>query len=427
MLGINSSSFDPPSQGLRGVKLPAPWRNHIRVVVSELEDGDCQSIPVFSTEPIWDPIYLIEGDPPGPGFMFVDNVDDTTAAYASTLGYSQDELSRDPAIYQDLRPRYKRIAALADYVKNHTDGKTMIQTMLPGSDRPAADHSRPVGLLQLHRERHPHRFLHLCALPQDRGLRRARRAILRHQGGDLGRGRRDRRGRRQLFDLELRTRASRPPRERSASARLRPSGAVEFGWVIGGQGRMESTQKSGLALVSVPAWTNELSVHVDTGWVRGSGALAVTGSYDFTVPIPPDYEAFDAFVGGSRVRHEPRISNDLVARHQVLEACDDVSIIIPGFRLWRSTVVTLGSQVATRITVLPNMRGIIAKFENLFAANVPGADEQVKLRVWTSEGVDTAVATFSITPPRAGTANCDAASGNDNAGEVTAAARAPDR
>jgi hypothetical protein len=188
---------------------------------------------------------------------------------------------------------------------------------------------------------------------------------------------------------------------------------------------MQSTQKSGLALVSVPAWTNELSVHVDTGWVQGSGALTVTDSYDFTVPIPPDYEAFDAFVGGSRIRHEPRISNDLMPNWDVLEACSDVSIIIPGFRLWRSTVVTLGSQTASRITVLPNMRGIIASFENLFAGSVPRTSETAKLRVWTSEGVDTAATTFNVAPPASGTADCG--SGNDDAGEVAAAARTADR
>jgi hypothetical protein len=34
-----------------------------------------------------------------------------------------------------------------------------------------------------------------------------------------------------------------------------------------------------------------------------------------------------------------------------------------GGRLWRSTEVTLGSQVADRISVLPNMKGIVASFD----------------------------------------------------------------
>ena len=424
VLGINSSAFGPSLQGLRAIKLPIPWRNHISVLVSEFRDGDCRSIPVFSTEPIWDPIYLVEGDPPGDGFIFVDNVDETTAAYASTKGYSREELDRDPGIYQELLPRYKQIAALADYVKNQTEGGAMIANVLPGSGRPAPIIVVPSGFFNFIESVIRTNSYTYALFPKTEvfGVLAEQssdiNAALSAAAGETGRGGGT------ISSLSSERGFQATPRTVGFNEATE-TGAVQFGWVIGGHGRMQSTQKSGLALVSVPAWTNELSVHVDTGWVRSSGALAVTGSYDFTVPIPPDYEAFDAFVGGSRVRHEPRISNDLLAKWQVLEACDDVSIIIPGFRLWRSTVVTLGSQAATRITVLPNMRGIIARFDDLFAENVPRASESVKLRVWTSEGVDTAASTFSITPPSPARADC-AASGDDDAGEVATTARTAD-
>ena len=346
--------------------------------------------------------------------------------YASTLGFSQDDLNRDPSIYQDLRTRYKRIAGVADYVKNHTDGKAMVPMKLPGSGRPASIVLVPSGFFNFIESvirtdaytysLFPKTEVFGVLAEQSSDIKAAIAAAAGQSGSGSGN-----------FSTSNVERTFQAAPRTVGFSEASTTGAVEFGWVIGGHGRMESTQKSGLALVSVPAWTNELSVHVDTGWVRDSGALAMTGSYDFAVPIPPDYEAFDAFVGGSRVRREPRISNDLVAPYQVLEACDDVSIIIPGFRLWRSTVVTLGSQLASRITVLPNMRGIIAKFDNLLAGNVPSAAEQVKLRVWTSEGVDTATATFRITPPRPGASGCDAGSGNDDAGEIAASARAPDR
>ena len=89
--------------------------------------------------------------------------------------------------------------------------------------------------------------------------------------------------------------------------------------------------------------------------------------------------------------------------------------------------MTLGGQAASRIIVLPNMRGIIARFDNLFANTVPKISELAKLRVWTSEGVDTAAAKFIIVPPRAGAAACGDGLGDDDAGEIATAAGTADR
>jgi hypothetical protein len=414
----------------RRVKLPSPWRNHITVSVSEFREANCGAIPVFSTDPIWDLIYLVEGEPPGPGFMYADEVDDTTSAYISTKGYAEEDLVRDPSIFQDLAPRYKRVAAVADYVKNQTDGTAMMASPLPGSGRSASVILIPSGFFNFIESVIRTDSYTYALFPKTEVF-----GVLAEQssdfeaalsGGIAGRGQ----GAGSVSTGSSERGYQAAPRSvgfSDASA----DGAVEFGWVIGGRGRLASTQKSGLALISVPAWTNELAVHVETGWVSGGGAPTITRSYDFAVPIPPDYEAFDAFVGGSRIRHEPRISNDLMASEQNLEACGDVSIIIPGFRLWRSTVVTLGGQAADRITVLPNMRGIIARFDRLFASDVPAGYEPAKLRVWTSEGVDAASTTFNIGPPRDGASTCDAGaangSGDDDAGEVAARAGAPDR
>ena len=76
-------------------------------------------------------------------------------------------------------------------------------------------------------------------------------------------------------------------------------------------------------------------------------------------------------------------------------------IVIEGGRLWRSTLVTLGTQSADEIFVLPHMEGIVATFDcvrrppysplpkELVTRNFP---EKVvvygaKVQVWTSEGV----------------------------------------
>jgi hypothetical protein len=61
-----------------------------------------------------------------------------------------------------------------------------------------------------------------------------------------------------------------------------------------------------------------------------------------------------------------------------------------GDRLWRSTEVTLGSQQADRIVVLPNMEGIVAHFDCVRAQIAWGkrfdGQSPVQVTVWTSEG-----------------------------------------
>ena len=193
--------------------------------------------------------------------------------------------------------------------------------------------------------------------------------------------------------------------------------SVNFGWVIGGGEQLRATQKSGFALVSVPAWTNELSVTVQTGWLTAQGMEVSRGDpYQIIVPIPPDYEALDAVVtAGGALRHEPRIMDVLMGKPHdptggqldpadptkrsdvTVTACQNASIVIPGYRLWRSTVVTLGGQKADRITVLPNMRGIMAEFQRVKRSPFP--NEWEWLQVWTSEGVDTATTPIKVLPP----------------------------
>lgn len=182
------------------------------------------------------------------------------------------------------------------------------------------------------------------------------------------------------------------------------SGKIEFGWIVGSRARMEPLQKAQLALVSVPAWTTELTLEVTTGWLdRNSDEEEADfpTTMKMKVPLPPDFEAFDTFVGGSQFRRQPKILDNFLADVEVI-ACRDAEILIPGFRLWRSTAVTLGAQKADRITVLPNMQGIIAKFSPVHIPNVRVSQDEpakVRLRVWTSEGSDVAEAPVRIRLP----------------------------
>ena len=64
---------------------------------------------------------------------------------------------------------------------------------------------------------------------------------------------------------------------------------------------------------------------------------------------------------GFEIIQEPYLFMD--QQTQLLHASYKGDIVLKGGRLWRSTQVTLGSQKADRIIVLPNMEGILAHFD----------------------------------------------------------------
>ena len=162
---------------------------------------------------------------------------------------------------------------------------------------------------------------------------------------------------------------------------------VRFGWIT--EPATAPLQGSELVLLSVPAWSDQLTLTVTVGWMdRGGTQMARQQTYDMVIKVPTDYEAFDTFMGGEQSRLAPRISDDLVDDTPV-QACKAADIIIPGYRLWRSTVVTLGGQTADRIVVLPDMQGLVAHFNEIAFPNGPkttDGDASAPLRVWTSEG-----------------------------------------
>jgi hypothetical protein len=202
--------------------------------------------------------------------------------------------------------------------------------------------------------------------------------------------------------------------------RAAPSGdlqrAARFGWIIsppadlGASGlaapKMRPIQRSEVALVSVPAWAREITIVTRTGWLDEDAheRAALTVRRSEVVPLPTDYEAIDSIVVKKRLRREPAIRDFEMGKSEVV-ACEPAAILIPGYRLWRSTVVTIGAQTADRITVMPNMQGIIAEFNEVSippvgavtANHITGERHMdVHLQVWTSEGVVRAEEAVSV-------------------------------
>jgi len=204
-----------------------------------------------------------------------------------------------------------------------------------------------------------------------------------------------------------------------------PADVIEFGWIAIGNDRTAGPETfSQTALLSVPAWANQIEAEVTTGWVDDSGSVVFEDPpRRFPIPMPSDYEIFDTLISDGMTYRRPNIDDDAFGTGHLLRAGQPGSIIIPGVRLWRSTVVTLGSQKADEIFVLPDMEGVIASFKSVGAyfddfidckmivrttieagqslATLTGMPPQVTneataqrctktlpLRVWTSEGMD---------------------------------------
>ena len=191
-------------------------------------------------------------------------------------------------------------------------------------------------------------------------------------------------------------------------------GSAEFGWLISprhtaivGQ-RQVQVQTPGQyplsALVSLPSWWNQVRLEITTSWIGKDGEIVKAAkkdgeivkaakSVEHVVDVPIDFEPLEGTILGIEQLGPELIESRLDPI--LLTACRLGDIVIPGRRLWRSTKVTLGYQTANSIAVLPNMKGIIARFSEVqnqasvseMSETADGALEILRtVRVWTSQG-----------------------------------------
>lgn len=190
-------------------------------------------------------------------------------------------------------------------------------------------------------------------------------------------------------------------------------GAAEFGWVIGP--RLPTLDGQNLtyvhgvgqyslsALVSIPSWWNEVSLEVSTSWIGLDGNPVNSGKQRvvYKVEVPTDFEPLE-----TTLLEVQQLGPELMESRLdpvSLTACQPGAVVIPGRRLWRSTRVTLGYQTADEISVLPNMKGIVAHFRSVQnqmtlaeaakARSGGGTRKEPEIqrpvRVWTSQGTIT--------------------------------------
>lgn len=188
---------------------------------------------------------------------------------------------------------------------------------------------------------------------------------------------------------------------------------AKFGWYIFpgdtrgyifGAPVMESANVKLSALISLPAWWESVNIIIRTKWLEGYSPDnwdgATNGAAEpqvLRVELPTRLE----FIRN----HFPNTASIRPSLYQLqlpqiaLRACEEANVVLRGERLWRSTVVTLGSQKSSLIQVMPDMHGIIARFDKIVPAQEKSYSESIT--VWTSEGQKTVFDTADIQVPEA--------------------------
>lgn len=193
---------------------------------------------------------------------------------------------------------------------------------------------------------------------------------------------------------------------------------TDFGWVIAPRMRDSELEQIDnqyelTAVISVPSWWRSVELDIEMCWQsreelselkrRASDGLNICEDREKqtqkTVIRLPGAIAELSRKLGFEVLQEPYLGPN---PRQVLEIGQKGRLLLKGARLWRSTEVTVGSQKANNIIVLPNMDGIIAEFNCVLPQLGNGGYDSKPIPtaayVWTSEGVTTGAPVMLIWP-----------------------------
>jgi hypothetical protein len=173
----------------------------------------------------------------------------------------------------------------------------------------------------------------------------------------------------------------------------------EDGHVVCGEGtRHGGLSDIGAALGYVSEWLHGPRDGSDrihsavSAQVQPANIAALTGGQwcanearvGFTVELPTEFETIEGLLLGVS---KPEVQEAKMDRIKV-GLCGHASVLIPGKRLWRSAVVTIGAQRSDSIYVLPDMKGIIAEFNQIAVPGGWKGGESIEepVSVWTSQG-----------------------------------------
>lgn len=168
---------------------------------------------------------------------------------------------------------------------------------------------------------------------------------------------------------------------------------TRFGWLIwpdieNDDGLLRAVVS---AVLSVPSWWESVDLKISACWIKPEEAVALASGKTFendeesycrqeshTIKLPgnlkslshklgievvdqPNLQSFGNEVEGFSVV-KPDGSTEVLKQPVIMEG-RSAQIVLRGDRLWRNPQVFLGSQLADSVQVLPDMEGLVAKFD----------------------------------------------------------------
>lgn len=200
------------------------------------------------------------------------------------------------------------------------------------------------------------------------------------------------------------------------------SGAEEkkpyFGWIFGPKYDVQYAHKLSLAQpvanygvdadVSIPGWWPSFTLHIATVWIgnwRSDELMESThiGRMQKTVTLPLSgltYDSLTDYLAARAGAEDSAIFASYVTPN-VLPACrSTVTLQIGGSNIWRADIALLGGTPAKKITVLPNMKGIVAEFDMSAVygslANTASAVQKIPLLVSDEYGAANALPVYVV-------------------------------
>lgn len=204
---------------------------------------------------------------------------------------------------------------------------------------------------------------------------------------------------------------------------------IDFGWIIAAHSTTTGTfeqidgQYPLTAFISVPSWWQTVEATVWTCWLSRTDLPNIRSSQSALALCPaestPEQTHMIVRLPASIPEISRKLGFEVVQQPSLYQPVPKEltvgrrgSILLQGQRLWRSTEVTAGAQRADKITVLPNMEGIIAEFSCVHEPagqrkkrrniDIAADDDQFyttdSVQVWTSEGVTEAVPVTFVWP-----------------------------
>ncbi len=193
------------------------------------------------------------------------------------------------------------------------------------------------------------------------------------------------------------------------------NGKNEFGWILGPKFQISEkgtatfthtpVQYSFQALIAAPAWMEKIELEGDYSWLDND--LAIKGKCKIWKPnilinLPTDTSVITDVVLQSHQQRVPSISKaeDMI----FCRANTGTQILVRGRNLWRNPEVFIGSQKATNVSILPDMKGLIVKFDKVEMPPQNKTGESiVDLTVITSQGASTLNDAVTILPEKVDT------------------------